>query len=85
MDIEEIINNTIHNNELVKINDKLYLTREQMAILDTNHIHYQSCGSIPEILLLIEEVLSTEAGDEEELDEVAKSLQEFHYYHYTNK
>lgn len=83
--IEELINNTIHNNELVKINDKLYLTKEQMAILDVNHINYQSCSSISEVLLLIEDILSTEPDDFDDLDEVAKSLQEFQYYHYTNK
>ncbi len=79
-DIEKFIRKTIHNNELVKIHDQLYLTREQMEILDFYAIPYRSCSSIPEILLLIEQ-----ENDCEELDEIAQSLQEFQYYHYTKK
>ena len=84
-DIESFIQQTIQNNELVKINKKLYLKKYQMDILDMYHIDYKICSSISEILFLIDEILGTDGDDLELLEEVAQSLQEFQYYHYTNK
>ncbi len=85
-DMEEIINNTIHNNSLVKVNDNLYLKKYQMEVLDFYHIDYQNCSSISEILFLIDEAMeSGEIEEEDTLEEVALSLQEFNYYHNTNK
>lgn len=84
-ELNTLIENTIHNNQLIKINDKLYLKQYQIDILELNHIPYQSCSSVSEILLLIEEALEDSDGMDESLDEVAKELQEFNYYHNTNK
>ena len=84
--IEDLINQTIHKNNFVKINDKLYLKSYQIEMLDYYHIEYKNCSSISEILLLIEDVLENEEGEDyEALEEVALSLQEFQYYHNTNK
>lgn len=77
--LENFINNTIHNNSLVKINDKLYLKQYQINLLELNHIPYQNCSSINEILLLLSD------NYDDDLEELANSLQEFNYYHYTNK
>ena len=85
-EIKALIDDTINKNSLVKINDKLYLKKYQMEILDVYHIPYKTCFSIPEVLLLINEVLENEeVEDYDLLEEVASSLQEFHYYQYTNK
>ncbi len=85
-EIEDLVNQTINNNSLVKINDKLYLKKYQMEILDYYHIEYQKCSSVSEILFLIEDILENEeVEDSDLLDEVATSLQEFNYYHNTNK
>lgn len=85
-EIEDLVNNTIHNNSLVKINDKLYLKKYQIEVLEYYHIDYQNCSSVSEVLLRIEEVLDNEeVEDYDVLEEVALSLQEFNYYHNTNK
>ena len=83
MDLDALINNALNDNALVKINDKVYLTKYQIAVLDRFHIEYNSCNDISEILFLIDDYLDTDF--EEELDDVGKSLQEFSYYNFTNK
>lgn len=83
MDLDALINNALNDNALVKINDKVYLTKYQIAVLDRFHIEYNSCNDISEILFLIDDYL--ESDFEEELDDVGKSLQEFSYYNFTNK
>lgn len=83
MDIEKLINDAINDNSLVKISDKIYLTKYQIAILERFHIEYNTCSDIKEILFLIEDYLENDY--EEELDELAKSLQEFSYYNFTHK
>ena len=83
MDLDALINNALNDNALVKINDKVYLTKYQIAVLDRFHIEYNSCNDISEILFLIDDYLDTDF--EEELDDIGKSLQEFSYYNFTNK
>ena len=83
MDLEKLIDNAINDNSLVKINEKIYLTKYQIAVLERYHIEYNKCSDIKEILFLIDDYL--EYDYEEELDDLAKSLQEFSYYNYTNK
>ena len=85
-DIENLVNETINNNSLVKINDKLYLKKYQIEVLDYYHIDYKKCSSVSEILFLIDEIIEQdEVEDQDVLEEVAQSLQEFNYYHNTNK
>jgi len=83
MDLEKLINNAINDNSFVKINDNIYLTKYQIAVLERYNIEYKSCSDIKEILFLIDDILETDY--EEELDELAKNLQEFSYYNFTNK
>lgn len=83
MNLEDLINNTINDNTLVKVNEKIYLTKYQIEVLDRYHIEYNSCSDIKEIIFLIEDILDVDY--DEDLDELAKSLQEFNYYNFTNK
>ena len=83
MDINKLINQTIHNNSFVKINDNLYLTNYQIEVLNRYHIDYQNVSDIKNLIYLIEDYL--EDDYEEELDELTNNLQEFSYYNYTNK
>ena len=83
--IDEYINDIMTQNNLVKINDNLYLKKYQIDVLETFHIEYKSCASISEILFLIDEALESDTGDTDLLEEVALQLQEFNYYHNTNK
>lgn len=84
-DVDKMIQDIVEDNSLIKVNDQLYLKKYQIEILDLYHIAYQNCSSISEILFLIDEVLESESDDVDALDEVARDLQEFHYYHNTNK
>ena len=83
MNLEDLISSTINNNTLVKVNEKIYLTKYQIEVLDRFHIEYNYCSDIKEIIFLIEDILDTDY--DEELDELAKNLQEFSYYNFTNK
>lgn len=85
-EIRQLIDDTINKNSLVKINDQLYLKKYQIEVLECYHIPYQQCSSVLDVLCLINEVLDNdEIEDYDLLEEVSKSLQEFHYYQYTNK
>lgn len=85
-DIKNYIDKTIHKHSYVKVNDKLYLKQYQIDVLEYYHIDYKKCMSVSEILFLIEDVLESDDGLERDLlEEVAMSLQEFQYYHNTNK
>lgn len=85
-DIEDLIKEAINKNSLIKVNDQLYLKQYQIEVLDFYHIEYKKATTVSEILLLIEEVLENDFSlDTDALDEVAQSLQEFNYYHNTNK
>ncbi len=78
-EMEKFINETIVSHRWIKIKNQLYLKQYQIELLDLYHIPYQNCASIKEILFLLEEENS------EDLEELAKSLQELSYYHETNK
>lgn len=83
--INDYVNDIMIQNKLVKVNDNLYLKQYQIEILESFHIEYQKCSSINEILFFVDEVLESDAGDTDLLEEVALQLQEFNYYHNTNK
>ena len=85
-EIKNLVNKTIDKNWLVKINNQIYLKKYQMEILDFYQIDYKKCGSISELLFLIEDILNDDfTYDKELLEEVVISLQEFQYYYATNK
>ncbi len=86
MDIEKIINDTINRNSLVKVNNKIYLKKYQIEVLEMCHIDYRNASSVKEILFLIEEAIEYDNEiNNELLEDVASSLQEFDYYNNTNK
>ena len=80
--LDKELDEIFKQNELEKINDKLYLTRNQIDILERYDIEYKS-KSIDELIFEIEEILNYE--DSEELDKLSMDLSEFNYYHNTNK
>lgn len=81
-EIDRVIQDIFEENQLEKINDKLYLTRKQIDILKRNDIDYSN-KSIDELMFEIEDILNQE--DNEELDRLSMDLAEFNYYHNTNK
>ena len=81
-DIDRIVQEVFEQNQLEKVNDKLYLTKHQIDILDRNDIEYKH-KSIDELIFELEDILVYE--DNDELDKLSMDLAEFNYYHNTNK
>lgn len=80
--LDKELDEIFKQNKLEKINDKLYLTRNQIDILERYDIEYKS-KSIDELIFEIEDILNYE--DSDELDKLSMDLSEFNYYHNTNK
>lgn len=80
---EEDFEKQIHDNQYKKINENLYLTNYQTKVLDDFHIPYQDCKNARDILFLLEDTYDDE--EFEELDEIARQIEEYSYYHETNK
>ena len=84
-DIKEIINNIdFENNKLIKINDNLFLTNNQIEVLDRYDIDYKSSNSLRDLMIKIEDVLDYNP-EEEELENLLDTLNERNYYENTNK
>jgi hypothetical protein len=81
-DIDRIVQEVFEQNQLEKINDNLYLTKNQIDILERYDIEYKS-KSIDQLIFEIEDILNYE--DSDELDKLSMDLSEFNYYHNTNK
>lgn len=77
-DYEKIENNFIKYNK-----HNIYLTGEQVDILNTYNIDYQSCLSVNELISLIER--NKDDDNYDDLDWVQTNLSEFNYYHNVNK
>lgn len=75
--------NKIENNFIKYRKNNIYLTGEQIDILNSYNIDYNSCLSINELIYLIERNKNDDNYDE--LDWVETNLSEFNYYHNVNK
>ena len=69
--LDKELDEIFKQNELEKINDKLYLTRNQIDILERYDIEYKS-KSIDELIFEIEDILNYE--DSDELDKLSMDL-----------
>lgn len=83
-EIETIANSTDYSKKFLKDYNGLLITEEQAEILNRYDIDINKCGSLTEILYLIDEVLDTDS-DAIDLEWVADTLQERNYYENTNK
>jgi len=82
--IKEILNSIdFNNNKLIKINDNLYLTNNQIEILKRYSIEYHTSVSLRDLMIKIEEILNYE--NIEELELLVDNLAERQYYEETNK
>ena len=80
---EEDFTNIVEQKKLVDIKDNLYLTNYQREVLEEYHIPYQNVKSNKDLLFYLSEI-----GDDEEYDElenVARELADYSYYHETHK
>ena len=80
IDISDLISQKYMHKE---INKGIFLSDYQIDILMQNGIDPYKCGSINELLFLIDEILEEE--NIKELDIISKEIMEFNYYANTNK
>ena len=71
------------NNKLIKINNNLYLTNNQIDILKQYNINYETANSIRDLMIKIEYILDYE--EIEELEILLENLQTRQYYENTKK
>lgn len=80
---EEDFTQMVEQNKLVHIKDNLYLTNYQREILEEYHIPYQNVKSNKDLLFYLSEIGSDEEYDE--LENIARELADYSYYHETHK
>ena len=73
----------INDNKLIKVNNNLYLTNNQINILKNYNIDYESANSLRDLMLKIEDIIDYE--DNDELEILLENLSERNYYENTNK
>lgn len=62
------------------IGNDIYLTEEQIEILEDNQVPYSKCRDIHELIYLLEQY-----NDSDDIDGILQEIAEFNYYHNTNK
>ena len=80
---EEDFTQMVEQNKLVHNKDNLYLTNYQREVLEEYHIPYQNVKSNKDLLFYLSEIGSDEEYDE--LENVARELADYSYYHETHK
>ena len=80
---EEDFTQMVEQNKLVHIKDNLYLTNYQREVLEEYHIPYQNVKSNKDLLFYLSEIGSDEEYDE--LENVARELADYSYYHENHK
>ena len=80
---EEDFKDVVHKNTLIHIKDNLYLTNYQKEVLEEYHIPYQNVKSNKDLLFYLSEIDMDE--DYDDLENVARELADYSYYHETHK
>lgn len=84
-EIKNIINEIdFENNKLIKINSNLYLTKNQIDLLNKYNINYETSTSLRDLMIKIEDILDYE-DEIEELEILLENLSERNYYENTKK
>ena len=80
--IDKIVKETHKNMSMNKINDNLYLSNNQINVLERYNIDYKT-KTIEELLFELDEILNEEEYDD--LENLSSELAEFNYYYNTKK
>ena len=84
-EIKNILNSiNFEDNKLIKINNNLYLTNNQINTLKRYNIDYETSSSLRDLMIKIEDILDYEE-EIEELEILLDNLSERNYYENTNK
>ena len=62
------------------IGNDIYLTEEQIEVLEDNQIPYLQCKNVQELIYLLEQY-----SDLNEIEVILEEIAEFNYYHNTKK
>ena len=83
MDIDKIVSETHKNMSMNRINDRLYLSNNQIEILNRYDIDYKN-KTIEELMFELDEILN-DTPDYDDLEKLSLELSEFNYYYNTKK
>lgn len=72
IDYQRLLHKNVSNN--------IFLTSEQIEVLEDNEIPYQKCKDVHELIYLLEQY-----NDVDEIEIISQEIAEFNYYHNTNK
>lgn len=81
MNIEEDFN----KRSLKQRKNGIYLSNEQINILEKYNINYLNYNNINELIFYIEDYLNNSYMELEDLESVSEALSNFNYYNNTNK
>lgn len=81
MNIEEDFN----KKSLKQRKNGIYLSDEQINILEKYNINYLNYNNINELIFYIEDYLNNSYMELEDLESVSEALSNFNYYNNTNK
>lgn len=63
----------------------IYMSDNEITILEKYNISYENCTSLEELIFKIENYLNCSSEVLEDLESISQRLSEFQYYNYTNK
>ncbi len=86
VNIDELVDELdIKNNFRIHRGNDIYLSNNQINILERNNIDYKKYSSLSSLIFDLEEYLNSEMCNDEELDCLLAELAEMNYYKNTNK
>jgi len=74
----------MENNFLKHIKNDIYLTDNDISILERYEIDYLNCTNLKELMFIIEDILNNDDTDID-LEDLSLKLSEYNYYYKTNK
>ena len=85
VDLNKLINNVYDDKNMIKMRGNgIYLSDNQIEVLNRYNINYKKYNSLSSLIFEIEEILNEEV-DASDLEEVSSRLSELNYYNNTNK
>ena len=81
INIDDLMSDKYMHKEIKK---GIYLSDYQIEVLERYDINPKECGSINDLLMLIDNILEDDE-DADDLEQISKEISEFNYYANTNK
>ena len=84
-DIDELVSTLDFSSGKFQEVNGFMLTNQEIDVLKKNHIPYEKCKSLKEVIYEIEDVIGDMDIVDEELDLISSTISERDYYQNTNK